>query len=91
MNWHTGIPTGRGLYLCRTTEGFGGSEVGYSVLYFNGYFKARHGQTVTHWCVIDEPVKNELGIYRDPLNRLQCKVQSYDRKVDLNDIGPGVE
>jgi hypothetical protein len=91
MNWYTGNPTGRGLYLCRTTEGFGNSEVGYSVLYFSGYFKAEVGQTVTHWCEITEPVQNTMGIYRDPLNRMRCKVQTHDRQVELNDIGPGVE
>jgi hypothetical protein len=91
MNWQAGTPSGKGLYLCRTTEGFGGSEVGYNVLYFNGYFKLGLGQKVTHWCVITEPVKNESGTYRDPLNRIQCKVQTYDRRVELNNIGPGVE
>lgn len=91
MNWQEGNPTGSGLYLCRTTEGFGGIEVGYSVLFFSRYFRAGVGQTVTHWCEITEPVRNELGKYRDPLNRIQCKVQAYDRNVELNDIGPGVE
>lgn len=89
MNWQTGTPTTKGVYLCRTTEGFGNSEVGYSVNYYNGYFRVEHGQTVTHWCQIDEPVQNEGGIYRDPLNRLRCKVQTHDRQVELNDIGPG--
>lgn len=91
MNWQTGKPTWPGLYLCRTTEGFGGSEVGYSVNYYNGYFHAQHGQTITHWCVIDEPVVNEDGVYRDPLGRVQCVAQTHYRRVELNNIGPGVE
>lgn len=90
MNWQEGTPIGQGLYLCRTTQGFGNSEVGYSVNYFNGYFRVEHGQTVTHWCVIDEPVANEFDVYRDPLNRMQCVAQSHYRNVDLNNIGPGV-
>jgi hypothetical protein len=91
MKWQTGHPTGQGLYLCRTTEGFGGMEVGYSVNYFNGYFRIEHGQTVTHWCEIDEPVDNEFEVYRDPLGRMRCVAQSHYRNVDLNNIGPGVE
>lgn len=92
MNWQTGNPTGQGLYLCRTTEGFGNSEVGYSVIYFNGrYFHGYRGVTVTHWCVIDEPIDNEFDVYRDPLGRVQCVAQSHYRDVDLNNIGPGVE
>lgn len=91
MNWQEGIPTGQGLYLCRTTEGFGGREVGYSVNYFNGRFRVNAGQTVTHWCVINEPIDNESGVYRDPLGRVQCVVQAHYRNVELHNIGPGVE
>ena len=90
MNWQEGNPTGHGLYLCRTTEGFGGMEVGYSVNYYGGYFRVQHGQTVTHWCVINEPVTNNNGIYRDPLERMRCVTQTHYRQVELNDIGPGV-
>jgi len=88
MRWQESIPKDRGLYLCRTTEGFGGSEIGYSVHYFNGWFRTAPGQTVSHWCVIDEPVDNEFGMYKDPLGRIQCVAQS-ERGVELNDIGPG--
>ena len=88
INWQEGIPEDRGLYLCRTTEGFGGWEVGYGVYYFNGWFRTEPGQTVSHWCVIDEPVDNEFGVYKDPLGRIRCVAQS-KRVVELNDIGPG--
>lgn len=88
VNWQAGNPKDQGLYLCRTTEGFGGSEVGYSVHYFSGRFRTEPGQTVSHWCVINEPVDNEFGVYKDPLGRIQCVAQS-KRVVELNDIGPG--
>ena len=88
IDWLKGMPKERGLYLVRTTSGFGGAEVGYHVAYLAGsHFKVPHGETVTDYAVINEPTEG-TGTYRDPLGRL-CIYAQGARGVDLNDIGPG--
>lgn len=79
-----------GLYLVRTTSGFGGSEVGYKVAYWGASrWSVPHGETVTHFCVIEEPVPlKDTDVYQDPLGRLVIYAQGA-RGVDLNLIGPG--
>ena len=87
MNWQQGEPTSKGLYLCRTVEGFGESEVGYQVIFWDSFWTKR--PIVTHWVHINEPVENEYGVYRDPLGRLNIAAAN-QRGVNRYNIGPGM-
>lgn len=90
MNWVEGkiSPPDEGTFLVRTSEGLCGTMIGYSVRYYaRGRWYVDIDMTVTHWCVIEEPVPFE-GLRIDPLDRIEC-VAADRRGVDRHNINPG--